>query len=366
MYQISGFRELVKKAGELDLLFAVWSMPNQDSFTFICQTESKIVAFSEKNFSQKGYVIAPFKGDESIFIIPNILVESTALDFPELGETKYDKTFSENLPVCVSKDEYIFNLNELINSLIQKNIGKVVFSRVEEVKFECINCFDLLSELRINNPDAYIQLFNLPGNNTWISASPEVLLEFNNNIARTIALAATRKTNDEVTLWNKKEYQEHLFVSEYIDQILNDLNLSYNSSEVYTKNLKSGLSHLCRDYSISIKNKNEAFLMLKELHPTPAVCGIPVEDALHLIDRFEQHRRSYYTGFFGPVNYNNQSSLFVNLRTARLTDNSLYLFLGGGITKDSIAEKEFQETELKSETILKALRSQQKIKIFNQ
>lgn len=357
---------MINQARELDLLFAVWSMPHQDSFFFVCQTESKIVRFSEENFEQKGYVIAPFKGNDSVLISPNITFSSADLNFPELKKVKYDKSFRENVPVCVSKDEYIFILNGLIKSINEKNIGKVVYSRVQSEQIEGLDCFKILSDLRINNPDAFIQLFNLPGNNTWISASPEVLLEFDDNTAHSTALAATRKSNDEEILWDEKEIREHLFVSEYIDLILKKLNLKYESTEVYTKNLKSGLSHLCRDFSIKINKKNEAFQLIKELHPTPAVCGIPYEDALNLIDRFENHFRSYYTGFLGPINLENQSSLFVNLRTARLTDNAIYLYLGGGITKDSNPEKEYHETVLKSDTILKAVRSQQKIKIFNQ
>ena len=365
MNQNSGFRELINQAWELDLLFAVWSMPDQKSFTFICQTESNIVRFSEENFEQKGYVIAPFRGEDGILICPNILHKSTELNFPSLQKVKYDTSFRENLPVCVSKAEYLFNLKELIHSIKVENIGKVVYSRVEEVKIEHIDYFNLLSDLRKNNPDAFIQLFNLPGRNTWISASPEVLLEFNNDTAHTMALAATRESNEEVIVWSDKEIHEHLLVSEYIEQTLKKLNLNYVATNVYTKNLNSGLSHLCRDFSIKIKKKNVVFQLINELHPTPAVCGIPNEDALNLIDQFEKHSRSYYTGFFGPVNFENQSSLFVNLRSARLTDNAVFLFLGGGITKDSLAENEYHETELKSETILKALR-RKKIKILNQ
>jgi len=93
-----------------------------------------------------------------------------------------------------------------------------------------------------------------------------------------------------------------------------------------------------------IDNKLGKFLV--EIHPTPAVCGFPKEKALDLIFDIEKHNREYYSGFMGTVNVENATNLFVNLRCMKILPEKLALFTGGGITGDSIPEKEWEQHDL--------------------
>ena len=70
------------------------------------------------------------------------------------------------------------------------------------------------------------------------------------------------------------------------------------------------------------------------------------------------YERDYYTGFLGELNIPQEKSsvpktaLFVNLRCMKINDkNSASLFIGGGITEDSNAEREWEETISKSKTM---------------
>ncbi|UWX56132.1 chorismate-binding protein [Maribacter litopenaei] len=116
--------------------------------------------------------------------------------------------------------------------------------------------------------------------------------------------------------------------------------------------------------------------LIKSLHPTPAVCGIPKEKAKTFILENEQYDRMFYTGYLGELNLRsgverntnprnkengvyrsilNSTELFVNLRCMKLDDPLATLFIGGGITSDSDPRKEWEETENKSKTILKVI-----------
>ena len=90
---------------------------------------------------------------------------------------------------------------------------------------------------------------------------------------------------------------------------------------------------------------------INKLQPTPAVCGLPKDRALDLIMKTEQHNREYYAGFCGPINYLHKTDLFVNLRCMKILKGQFALFVGGGLTAKSEPEKEWAETELKSETL---------------
>jgi isochorismate synthase len=93
--------------------------------------------------------------------------------------------------------------------------------------------------------------------------------------------------------------------------------------------------------------------MLKDLvtalHPTHAVCGLPKNTAQQFILENESYLRTNYSGFLGELNMHNSSQLFVNLRCMQIINNCAEIFVGGGITNESVPEKEFEETVSKSQ-----------------
>jgi len=92
--------------------------------------------------------------------------------------------------------------------------------------------------------------------------------------------------------------------------------------------------------------------LLKELFPTPAVCGLPKETASHLIKKMESYRRGLYSGIIGWFNFNDEGEFAVAIRSALSTNNKLHAFAGCGIVEDSDPESEYKETELKLKTIM--------------
>jgi len=197
---------------------------------------------------------------------------------------------------------------------------------------------------------------NIPGVFSWCGASPELLLNSENNILNTVALAGTQKYN-EVNVsgfkWSNKDIEEQSFVCDYIEKEIRKAGFSFFKSEPVT--VRAGeVVHIKTRYSIEGKKEN-FWDLVGMLHPTPAVCGTPMDKALNLIEEVETHDRSYYTGFLGPIDIQCERKLFVNLRCAKFSEGSLSLYVGGGITAQSLPEKEWEETELKADTLIKLL-----------
>jgi isochorismate synthase len=69
----------------------------------------------------------------------------------------------------------------------------------------------------------------------------------------------------------------------------------------------------------------------------------------------EKHNRSYYSGYLGPVNLDERMLLFVNLRCMQVLADKLVLYVGAGITSESVAEDEWDETEIKADTLLSVI-----------
>ena len=94
------------------------------------------------------------------------------------------------------------------------------------------------------------------------------------------------------------------------------------------------------------------------LHPTPAVCGTPRDAAFAIIQELEGYNREFYTGFLGPLDLqNNTAQLYVNLRCMKISPAMAMLYVGGGITLDSMPQDEWQETKNKMATMLSVLGS---------
>lgn len=172
-----------------------------------------------------------------------------------------------------------------------------------------------------------------------------MLLAENNLTINTVSLAGTLPKNEE---WTSKEIHEQQVVTDYIVdklKIANDIKVDgpHTVDAGFFNHLKSYIS-------ANVKSYDEVYPILKALHPTPAVCGMPKEEAKQFILKNEGYDRSYYAGFFGYKSP--ESSLyFVNLRCAKICKNKVKIYVGGGIMPDSNPEKEWQETELKSKTI---------------
>ena len=92
-------------------------------------------------------------------------------------------------------------------------------------------------------------------------------------------------------------------------------------------------------------------VMLKLMHPTSAVCGMPFENAYSFLKSNEGYDRQFYSGYLGPVQINSESLIYANLRCMQVHENLVRLYAGAGITIDSIPEKEFEETEIKMQNL---------------
>jgi isochorismate synthase len=95
-------------------------------------------------------------------------------------------------------------------------------------------------------------------------------------------------------------------------------------------------------------------LLLKHLHPTPAVAGLPKKVAQQYLAALEGHERRLYTGIIGRAT-EGKEKLYVNVRCAEIIDQTLFAYVGGGFTPDSEPLLEWEETENKSQTLLRLL-----------
>jgi isochorismate synthase len=347
------------------LTFAAYRHPGQGEVTLVIQNEIDVCELSDLSelTEKRGFLIAPFysgQGNKTFLIRPDILIRNYASESQINELTTITATYlngAEHLaPEQTTKEEFIQQVENIIEAIKTREYEKVVISRVKIVEGDykslLADIFKLLSEQYINS---FIYLFRVR-DQCWIGASPEPLICTRENELITVSLAGTRpynETNLELAKWNKKELIEQEYVTRYIEKILADYKIKkYQKKGPYTK--KAGhLLHLRTDFIFPVNLlKHNLYSFIGALHPTSAVCGMPMVKAREFISSVENHNREYYAGFIGPVGIDDKLQLFVTLRCMKVFEHQLALYVGGGITSESVPDEEWEETEIKAGTLL--------------
>ncbi|ANF51800.1 hypothetical protein A0O34_15365 [Chryseobacterium glaciei] len=253
--------------------------------------------------------------------------------------------------IAETKDEYLQKLKEVIQVINENDLPKLVLSRRKIFKdFNQIDLKESFNNLCKTYPNAFRYIFN-NGENAWIGAFSEVLGKFNKTTHEfeTMSLAGTLPVSEE---WSEKEIEEQKPVSSYIQNILTHYSEEIEISKTHD-HISGNIKHLRTDFKAKIKPE-DLDRLIQELHPTPAVCGIPKDFCKENIQKIEKFPREFYAGYI-KIETEDTVQFFVNLRCAKLYQNAVHLFVGGGITAQSNPEKEWIETELKSEAVLKNL-----------
>ena len=222
---------------------------------------------------------------------------------------------------------------------------------------------DTFLDLCRNYAHALVSMVSIPNVGTWLGASPETLVSISKDqLFTTAALAGTQEqtggTDHLEVAWRQKEIEEQAMVSRYIINCFKKIRLR-EFEEVGPMTVRAGnLWHLKTTYHVDMNAVNFPQLgtvMLDLLHPTSAVCGLPQKEARNFLSANEDFNREYFSGYLGPVNVENASDVFVNLRCMQLLEKQAILYAGAGVTAHSDAAKEWAETNLKCQTMLKVL-----------
>lgn len=205
-------------------------------------------------------------------------------------------------------------------------------------------------------PEAFVYVFHTPQSGTWFGSTPEILLSGGISGLRTVALAGTRlrSREGEHKPWDDKNTMEQGFVADYVASVLRGFGIDDPSVETATVGA-GRVEHRCSTFTFACPDGVRPGQLAAALHPTPAVCGLPKDEALAFIRRHEACCREYYAGFIGPVGLGGRVELFVNLRCLNAVGTELRLFAGGGIVRGSELGSEWRETENKMRTMLDLL-----------
>lgn len=340
-----------------DACFAIFRLPHETSPRFVMQTSGtpSILEDIEELNGQRGFVIAPFREDATS---PILVIRPDCTTLPEeeiLITTVLQK--KPDSPEYQDNDKagYSRLFHRFHKPLVEGEMKKLVLSRSKIIdREETFSPGRSFLKAVEKYPHAYVYLFHTPQSGTWLGSTPEILLTSTQSEWHTVALAGTRYPNSGTVTWDDKNLREQHLVTSYLLKQLSDFRVTPEINGPYT--IKAGnLAHLRTDISFNLPDRSKPGTLLKALHPTPAVSGLPKDEAYQFIRDNEEQDRLYYTGFLGMLDTEGETGIYVNLRCMHIEKKSLTLFAGSGLLASSTLDNEWEETEHKLRTMLDIL-----------
>ncbi len=346
-------RQRFKEAEGLN--FAACRFPDTNETWFFYSGKSPVLKrLSYVAERTPDFVFSPYSGGNQAYFLnaEAVFKNETLVEGIMPAPIRKDVITTDPVNFVADKAFYLNYVQQIRKNIIDDKLDKVVAARSEPVALPAdFNASDYYIKLQQHFPSAMVYYISAEGLGCWTGASPEVLLETSSTQLRTVALAGTKPTSD-MEPWGEKETDEQHMVSDFIEQVFDKQQLVFQKSAPFT--LHAGLiSHLCNTITAKV---NEEWLdkkfhkLLMELNPTPAVCGIPQFDASFFIANHEKTERRFYSGFAGMVK-SKHIHLHVNLRCLELGKTKAWLYAGAGITENSEAEKEWEETDKKMSSL---------------
>lgn len=252
----------------------------------------------------------------------------------------------------------------------QRELVKVVLARCSRyITDTCIDPVELLACLKVEGQNAYQFCIQPPGAPAFVGNSPEQLFHrkylniSSEALAGTRARGKTRADDFQIgqdLLLSSKEDIEFTIVR---DSIKNKLEMICDEVVVHpSKALRKlpRVQHLSAQLAARIRNEDDEFEILNTLHPSPAVCGLPTEEARQFIRDCEIFDRGMYAGpvgWFGGA----ECEFAVGIRSALLgKGHSTLVYAGAGIVEGTNPSFEWDELDLKASQFAKLLRYQER------
>ncbi len=251
-----------------------------------------------------------------------------------------------------------------LKAIARGELSKIVLAHAFD--FISPTPFDLvlsLHNLRQRHPDCYIFSTSNGKGDNFIGASPERLIRIQNKQLITDALAGSTQRGanpaaDAVfaagLLNSEKEKREHEAVSDFIAQRLIEVGLIPERGTRQLMQL-NGIQHLWTPFYAQVPSFVNPLDLVAQLHPTPAVAGVPTAAACAAIRRYETFDRSLYGAPLGWLDCEGNSEFIVAIRSGLIKGNKARLYGGAGIVAGSDPEQEFAEVQLKLRSLLETL-----------
>lgn len=332
-----------------------------------------------KNFDHSSFTIPKFMltvKEGNCFLTVNVQVtqndhsEQLADEIKKSG--KQLLSFSTHYP----KDSNVYSRQEVVpeqwmdavkrakDEINRNNADKIVLAREIRLKLtDNAEIAVILNRLMDTQSNSFVFAFERNGD-CFLGATPERLVKLEDGQLLTACLAGTAPrgaTKEEDTrignklLHDEKNRREHEFVVHMIKNAMKKYCTSIEIPDEPVLYPLRNLQHLYTPVTANLKTGFSIFDIIEQLHPTPALGGVPREKSLSFIREYEPLDRGWYGAPIGWLDSNQNGEFAVAIRSGLIQGDEVSLFAGCGVVKDSDPTAEYEETNVKFLPMLSVL-----------
>lgn len=274
------------------------------------------------------------------------------LDIPQAEINSYTPNYSD---WCDLHQKAIDAINDT-------ELVKLVLARKAQLKLKKdVSALDILTALKDSSSNSYIYFIEKKAGLSFFGASPERLFSrFKRNISSDILAGTTSrgKSLEEDTYLQKelrkdvKETAEFDCVEKYIERALSSYCMKYSLSDLQIYQTQS-VQHLYKEFKGILKPEITDEQLIEQLHPTPAMGGLPRDAAITFLKKHDIERKLYSApfGWISPE----RAEILAAIRCVSMEGRRFDLFSGTGIVLGSKAESEWNEHNHKIELFTKRI-----------
>lgn len=254
-------------------------------------------------------------------------------------------------------------LSKTLDYIHEGRIEKLVPSRRLELHAsEPFSSKDLLVNLIDSKAPGKVFLYRY-GDVFFCGCTPELLVRKHQNSVESMCLAGTTAmgTSDaestrlgEALMNDAKNRREHEYVVSFMREVFRrncfDVDIPQNPTLMKLKHIQ----HLYTPAKAHVMEGRSLSSLVSQLHPTPALSGTPVGEAMMCLREIEAYNRGFFGGAVGYVNGNGDGEFAVAIRSGVFDGERGWIYAGCGVVEGSNARSEFDEIDLKFKTILGA------------
>lgn len=269
-------------------------------------------------------------------------------------------------PHAPDDPEYRANVRRILDAIEDGTVEKVVLSRRAEFDLNADGSLhetsrQICNRLAAASHSADIFACHSDDGAIWLGASPEVIADVRSGrflthpLAGSLPRTITREQAETRLRGSDKDLREHAFVVSHIHNALEPFTHDLTVPEAPSVFQTDSMWHLGTRILGELRPGVSSLETALAIHPTPAVCGVPTEDAARLIGETEEETREFYSGLVGWMDASGDGRWSLVLRGAKLKDGTIRLQAGAGIVDGSDPELEHAETGAKFGTMLSSL-----------
>ncbi|HEY4552180.1 MAG TPA: isochorismate synthase [Bacillaceae bacterium] len=326
--------------------------------------------FSDSLFYLPRYMLTNEDGEYFLTVnsmcpsaVPGVLEDNDLALLLDKAVAPHQKESNIISQEAVRPEEWKKAVADTVEVLKREELNKVVLARKTKLEFDRpVNPDTVLFNLATQQSNSYLFAFET-NESCFVGASPERLAKKMGQNVLSASLAGSirrgtsqeedRQLGEELLGDPKNRYEHQLVVSMIKDALkphCDQLDMPQNPELLKMPDIQ----HLFTPVRGKAKQETSLFDIVGDLHPTPAMGGVPTKAAMKVIRDKEGMDRGFYAAPLGWTDYRGNGEFMVAIRSGLLTGQEAYLYAGCGVVADSDPESEFAETGIKFRPMLRA------------